>query len=742
MTVTTTLDRQEFNGDGANKVFPFNFRFFTNDQIKVSIISPDGFVVPQAETTHYTLSGANLSGGGVVTMIIAPPLTVPPTKVLVQRVLAPVQPISIRNQGSFFPQIHEDAFDRLTMLIQQALAGVDNSDQELLRTVRGAPREILAELPSASTRANKIMGFDSLGNPVGVLPGSGTAIELALDLANSSDPNLGSAMVARSSVVVESVRNLLLAKKDTTQTVRTLSWYSGLEKGGLTYSWSPTTPKSRHNGGTILSPTVPYDEGAGLNDFLNGTYESQPEGSGCWVADIYGQDVTTLHFGAKADGVLGDGMAGTDDGFAINAALKAAGAQGIGRIRQAGISRHRQTILVPSYVTYTGTPADGIQVAQNWIGTGARKSITNADTVNGNTACGVERINVRGLPTGSEWDHGIHFCKTVSAVIIRPNIADVAGDAICIGNITGGVNGLCVDTQIDAPVIRRAGRMGIAMTNARGTQGRNVDIADLTGAILNGGVGIDWEPDSAGDECTDNVFIGGAIRNVKEGATMASVASLTDALSKGNAIIGVTIDTTQGDGIRATYSSTQVSGNTLSNIGKNGIYVTSGSGVQGSTITGNRVLSCSKALAQTYDAYRLGGTAHCVFSGNISRATDARWSLFTEASGQNTIEGNNFRASNRPWSLTADDLKAASHNILSGAIESNTHQGFTAGGPIAMGSQSLSFAGGKIIGVTDAPSPATGADGDVAFNAGARVGTSLFYKKVAGTWKPATPALT
>lgn len=552
---------------------------------------------------------------------------------------------------------------------------------------------------------------------------------------------IGGPLVNNSTVVVASVQALIAAEKKPTQVVRTLSWYAGLNKGGMPFSWSPTTPKSRHNGGTIISPTVPYDEGAGLNDFLKGTYETAPGANGCWIADTYGLQITTLHFGSKADAVLGDGVNGADDGFSINAALRAASVQGIGRIRQVGISRHRQTILVPSYVVYEGSPSDGIQAAQNWIGTNARKSVTNADTVNGNTACGIDRLTIRGIPTGSEWDHGIHFCKTKDATIVRPNIADVAGDGICIGNITGGVNGLCVGTLIDAPVIRRVGRMGIAMTNSRGTQGRNVDIADLTGAILNAGVGIDWEPDSAGDECTDNVFIGGTIRNVKEGATMASVASLTEALSKGNAIIGVSIDTTQGDGIRATYSNTLVSGNILSNIGKNGIYVTSGLGVQGSTISDNIVISCSKSLPLTYDAYRLGGTAHCIFTGNISKATDARWSLFTESSSQNIIGENNFRASNRPWSLTSDDLKAASHNILSGAIESNTHQGFTAGGPIIMGAQYLSIAGGKIIGVTDVPAPATGADGDTAFNSGARVGTSVWYKKISGAWKAASPAL-
>ncbi|MBO6278772.1 MAG: hypothetical protein J6N20_15350 [Pseudomonas sp.] len=129
MTVTTTLDRQYFDGDGSNKVFPFNFRFFTNDQIYVSLIAPDGTITLQNLTTNYTLSGALQAGGGTVTMVVAPPLTIPATRVFIQRILPQVQPTSIRNQGKFYPEIHEDAFDRLTMLIQQALAGLSNALQ-------------------------------------------------------------------------------------------------------------------------------------------------------------------------------------------------------------------------------------------------------------------------------------------------------------------------------------------------------------------------------------------------------------------------------------------------------------------------------------------------------------------------------------------------------------------------------------------------------------------------------------
>lgn len=555
--------------------------------------------------------------------------------------------------------------------------------------------------------------------------------------------NLSAPDLPANTVVVPSVQALLLAKQDATQVVKTLSWYAGLNKGGLSFSWSPTTPKSRHNGGTVISPTVPYGEGDSLGSFLAGSGESDPSGNGCWIADIFGIKYSVLNFGAKGDGVAGNGTAGVNDGFAMNKALLSAEAQGIGRVHLGGVHRTRLSVAIPSYVTLAGSGKDFIQIATDWYGgTPGKKAILNADTVNGNVGCGVDSVFIRGLAVGSEYDHGIHFCKTSSASILNVDIADVSGDGICLGSITGGIPGLCISTLIEAPKIRRVGRQGIAMTTARGTRGSNVDIADLTGAIANAGVGIDFEPDTANDECSDNVFIGGTIYNTKEGAVLSTVASPIAALTKGNAVIGIVIDKTEGDGIRSAYSNTTISDNTLSNIGKNGIKIISGNDVQGTNVNGNNVTSCSQAAANTYDAYAMTATSHCSMTGNISSATQARWSLFTETSSQNTIALNNFRASGRPWSLSAADLSAASHNILAGNIESNTHQGFVAGGPVNMGLQPLILGGVSIIVVTDAPADATGVDGNVAFNTGVRVGTSLWYKKIAGVWKPASSALT
>src|SRR5213595_2667681 len=144
MTVTTTLDRQEFPGDGSNKIFPFNFRFLSNSDIYVSLIDSSGNVTPQTLGVNYSITGVGLPGGGVVTMIVAPGST---SFLFIQRVMAATQETSIRNQGRFFPEVHENVFDRLVMLIQQAIS---TSLDGLRRAVRAPAGESLTDLPSAS----------------------------------------------------------------------------------------------------------------------------------------------------------------------------------------------------------------------------------------------------------------------------------------------------------------------------------------------------------------------------------------------------------------------------------------------------------------------------------------------------------------------------------------------------------------------------------------------------------------
>lgn len=78
----------------------------------------------------------------------------------------------------------------------------------------------------------------------------------------------------------------------------------GPQGGGL-FIWSASTPKSSHNGGTIISPTVPWNGSHGTHEaFLLGTGETVPAGNGCWLR-MY-KELTSADFGTTGEGVTID----------------------------------------------------------------------------------------------------------------------------------------------------------------------------------------------------------------------------------------------------------------------------------------------------------------------------------------------------------------------------------------------------------------------------------------------------
>lgn len=115
---------------------------------------------------------------------------------------------------------------------------------------------------------------------------------LRQDLADATDPSKGAGMVGRSTVVVESIADLLQARRDVSQAVVVAAYHPGKfalsaptnALGGGAFKWSPNVPRTDHNGGTTISPTVPWDGvRAGLANFLDGVGETAPAATGCWV---------------------------------------------------------------------------------------------------------------------------------------------------------------------------------------------------------------------------------------------------------------------------------------------------------------------------------------------------------------------------------------------------------------------------------------------------------------------------
>lgn len=55
----------------------------------------------------------------------------------------------------------------------------------------------------------------------------------------------------------------------------------GYSAGGGVFYWDATRPKSEHNGGTVISPTVPFSEVPA--DYISGVGETDSSGNGCFI---------------------------------------------------------------------------------------------------------------------------------------------------------------------------------------------------------------------------------------------------------------------------------------------------------------------------------------------------------------------------------------------------------------------------------------------------------------------------
>uniref|UniRef100_UPI000D597DF8 phage tail fiber domain-containing protein n=1 Tax=Klebsiella pneumoniae TaxID=573 RepID=UPI000D597DF8 len=244
MTVSTQVSRNKYTGNGATTQYDFTFRILDKSHLLVQTLDTSESIVTLTLGTDYTVTGVNRYNGGKVVLTSALPAGY---KISIERSTPVTQEASIRNQGGFFPEIHEDAFDKLTMLVQQAygwwsglslrkpswLANyydalnnrirnlrdpsqaqdaatknyvdgqiVDNTnawkagdaildqkiDSNFRRSLR-VPDSYVEELPQLSMLEGKILAFSG-GRPVGVLPESGSAADVLIELAKPTGSDL------------------------------------------------------------------------------------------------------------------------------------------------------------------------------------------------------------------------------------------------------------------------------------------------------------------------------------------------------------------------------------------------------------------------------------------------------------------------------------------------------------------------------------------------------------------------
>lgn len=112
MTVSSSTSRNSYNGNGTTDTFAYTFRILDEDHIAVYLSG-----VLQTITTHYTVTGVGNSGGGNI-VFVTPPVTGTLNVVFLRNVPITQETDYVENDP-FPAAAHEDALDKLTMLLQQ-----------------------------------------------------------------------------------------------------------------------------------------------------------------------------------------------------------------------------------------------------------------------------------------------------------------------------------------------------------------------------------------------------------------------------------------------------------------------------------------------------------------------------------------------------------------------------------------------------------------------------------------------
>ena len=123
MTVSTAYTPLTFAGNGATTAFAVSWPFFTGTLV-VTLISSTGVETTKTITTHYTVSGGTDSDGlpatGTVTMLTAPAAG---ETLRITRTTTRTQASTWADNDPFPAKTTEAAFDRLTLIAQEALSG-------------------------------------------------------------------------------------------------------------------------------------------------------------------------------------------------------------------------------------------------------------------------------------------------------------------------------------------------------------------------------------------------------------------------------------------------------------------------------------------------------------------------------------------------------------------------------------------------------------------------------------------
>ena len=161
MTLPSETVRIQANGTGSQTVFPVTFIFYDLDDPKVTHTDSSGTPTTWVRGTEYSMTGGD-GNTGTLTVITSPTDNTPAsgeTLTIVSN-LAYTQLTDLPEGGAFSSDSVEQQLDKIVRMVQQKGLEIDRS----LSFPVSDSTSLTTELAVASTRADKVVAFDSSGN--------------------------------------------------------------------------------------------------------------------------------------------------------------------------------------------------------------------------------------------------------------------------------------------------------------------------------------------------------------------------------------------------------------------------------------------------------------------------------------------------------------------------------------------------------------------------------------------------
>lgn len=288
MAVTEQTPLTAHIANGLTTVFAFEFLVQEAGDLTVQT-TIGGVTTTATFGTDYTVAGLGVTAGGTVTFTTAPANG---ATVVIFRDSAVTRTTNYLNNGDLLSDTHNDDHDRPLLLLQEIIAG----GKEVLTSLRLKRGQTWPALEKSSF-ASRLLGFNSSGDPIPAGPASGSAAELALDMASTA--------AGKGTGLLGWLRNLAGAA------ATTLDKLLGWKTVNLFESLTDTKRTS------VLAYDYAQDVTSDVQAIMNSAYAANlpievPSG---------GYRVTTLEIpGTAADrgkSFILDGMTGPGEGFSV-----------------------------------------------------------------------------------------------------------------------------------------------------------------------------------------------------------------------------------------------------------------------------------------------------------------------------------------------------------------------------------------------------------------------------------------